>query len=511
MSFSKFAALRCNRMPAMPDLAIKFINALDKKATYDDLWDIVVEMAKDLQRSPFRTRSIEQAFEKHPDDLRDLLYTIHRDVLRSIVQQTLIYDFKAHDSPNWKFVYSSDGPGTYAAGFGILDRDNAIRDGLTRRETKKLVQLLEVYVFGCKAWILQGGDDGHGVSQLDHLHTEALRFVAHIDGIFPLVEDPESDDENEGNEAGEDGDSDADVVIEDTEYDSEVFTDVTQSPGDWQQFDRPRFASGSASRSSAKMTRNIQQMIDMFRYRYRRSNDANTEQVQVPICVGNADDIEKRKQSYKVSGSLLNSAKLFGLTMSCLSYLGHQPFEVFVPIIKAWKPIQINLGEILVTVLGGSAVSAPGSGGFNVHPPGLKPRMRGPTKRTFERAQDEVYKQPWFEENLLFTREAQLALVRKEELDKMNKTTSLQLEAAVDDYEQALSRWSSTLASFNSAKQDAENRLAQQERACQRAQELVDIAAQLNELEPENEEYENTDAQTFAQIINDTDSGPPDE
>lgn len=453
-------------LPIISSLSKELVEQVDQKASYEDVWRTVEKMAQALRNQAFvNPAALIKPVEADRDagsDMFVLMCTIHPLVLRSLCMGTIALDFWDKKSPHWDLVHETEGPGTYAVGIAIRDREGKF---LTRQETKDLIRALQRYRDGCLAWVEKG--DAYGESQLAPQQVSDLDYALAIDREYPR---------RRGSNATDMDDS------------------GPEAQGDTP---RPRFARGT---TGLDLTRNIDALIAMFEKRCVEAGD--DEQIQSPIAVGNSNDTEKRKQAYRPSlGSLGNTAKVYGLTLSCLSYNGLSPQEVFVPIVKAWQVSQINLGEVLVTLLAGSLVSV---GGFNVHAPGLKKETDPPGDDVFEDTRRLVDRAPWFLSNLEHAKAKQTEhaeLVKS--LEEMQAISESDLTALERKAEEASNRVALAKAAHETALSDAKEQI----RAGNEVHESLKSSRSLSEKikgglfkDLVDEPYKDTDAATFAEI-----------
>lgn len=110
----------------------------------------------------------------------------------------------------------------------------------------------------------------------------------------------------------------------------------------------------------------------IHRAQLARDPSGKTAANQSPIEVGCSDVISTHIGAHSLKSDLTGSTKLWGFMLSCLKVLKIKIHIVTLAILKVWTPEQINLGEILITVLTGSLVE---DGGYNISQAGTKPQL----------------------------------------------------------------------------------------------------------------------------------------
>ncbi|KAH8782478.1 hypothetical protein BGZ57DRAFT_819757 [Hyaloscypha finlandica] len=113
----------------------------------------------------------------------------------------------------------------------------------------------------------------------------------------------------------------------------------------------------------------------IHRAQLARDPSGKTVANQSPIEVGCSDVISTHIGAHSLKSDLTGSTKLWGFMLSCLKELKIKIHIVTLAILKVWTPEQINLGEILITVLTGSLVE---DGGYNISQAGSKPQLMKP-------------------------------------------------------------------------------------------------------------------------------------
>lgn len=345
------------QIPMMSDLQVRFVKQLDDDATYMDLFLTVEKMAQDLRnQDQVPCREMMRAVEEDSEgkEMRLLLHSIPRPVLRSLVMRMLPYDFWERGSDNRRdLFYDFEGPGVYVMGLSVEGRHG---EGWSINENIKLLAALKKYRNAIDACERRDAIDAWGNSQFTAQEVEDLQVATDIDRQYSRSES----------------------------WDGGIFL-------------MPRFASSSNTEKS----KHVNELISLLRSRNVGSWDPNINSLQTLYMVGNSDDVERRKQSHRLISSLMNTPHLWGLLVSCLKYVGLEPEETCVPVCKSWKPEHTNQAEILVTILGGSLISV---GGLNVHQPGLKPDRNPPSDKIFGQCRKHVWvNRGWFRANLEHT------------------------------------------------------------------------------------------------------------
>ncbi|RWA03103.1 hypothetical protein EKO27_g12003 [Xylaria grammica] len=163
---------------------------------------------------------------------------------------------------------------------------------------------------------------------------------------------------------------------------------------------------------------NIDALVDMFEGRCTvdesdpTNPDLDVYQLQSPIMVGNSSYMSQRRLDHLTDGrgSGSSTSKVYGLTMSCLRYLGIEAETTAVPLFVAWQDDQIDPAEVLGTVLADSML--PGHG-YNVKPPGTRGNRTPNPEAGREDAKEHVFCRKTF---LRSNVELSLAEVAGEEL-----------------------------------------------------------------------------------------------
>ena len=164
------------------------------------------------------------------------------------------------------------------------------------------------------------------------------------------------------------------------------------------RYQRPCFGEQPPSMpgSPKDMSRSIRHLIAMFEKRCVGEDEV--VQWQAPMLVGSDSSLQRCTNDHLHGSSMSSTSKVWALTISCLRMMGVLARVQVAPLFCAWTLDQMDLGEVLGTILGGTLL--PGDG-FNVKQPGT--RGGGPEIREdgLKEAKTEVfYWRGWFQENL---------------------------------------------------------------------------------------------------------------
>ncbi|KAI0391858.1 hypothetical protein F5Y17DRAFT_387475 [Xylariaceae sp. FL0594] len=367
--------------PMMSALQVALVNAIDDPAVpYTELWKIVKEMAnKTLAQGHVDMTAAVNAFDPH---MEVLFNTIPRPVLRSITMRMVAYDFWERSSEaRKKWLYEAEGPGAYIFALSVIGRKGA---SLTGYENRRLIQTLRTYAWAVEA--VQEKGEVSGNCKLNKTDLMNLDVAAQIDDLY-LKNPPHRD------------------------------------PG---KIEMPRFGSPG----TLPAARHIRQMITHLCRRSEPSWDGHQTCLQSPMMVGSSDDAEREKQNHRVVTEFTHTSKTWGLLISTLKYIRVEVEETFVPVLKAWEPEHINMGEILLTVVTGSLVSVDG---FNVHQSGTKPVTLQPDDRSLQVNMEDVFNLPWYGENITASYESlpQVRRLRAAEKTLDELLSSGEIEAIV--------------------------------------------------------------------------------
>jgi len=121
-----------------------------------------------------------------------------------------------------------------------------------------------------------------------------------------------------------------------------------------------------------------------------------TRQRQSVVQVGCSTNLDRRMNDHDPLAGLGNSSKAWALLCSCLKKLKIRFEPVIVPIVKVWKPDQLRLAEIMVTMLASSMMW---DGGLNEVQAGGRAARADPDK--FGEALKQIFIiKPWATANL---------------------------------------------------------------------------------------------------------------
>ncbi|KAI1395210.1 hypothetical protein F4819DRAFT_505858 [Hypoxylon fuscum] len=385
MDSAKFPPESSPELPMINMWQENLVNQIDNGDTYEEMYPTIVEMATHLDVQSFENQmKLNKVLDAFTDDessiqMKLLLHTIPRPVLRSIVMRMAAHDFWERDSENRQLLYDKEGPGAYLLTVSVLGRDGCT---WSNAENQILIGHLQAYQTAIDAVEAKDIDPSVGDDEWTADEVEAYRIATEIDNALVRRD---QDEASQHDEASQPSDS---FGTEDSASTAPSHVGETR--------EMPRFASSSASNKS----RFVSKLITMLQMRHGPLDSVDVICKQSLSMVGNEDDMEKRWQNHHMIGtaSLTNSNKLWALTASCLKYMHLEPNEIILPILKAWNVKQINLAEILLTVLAGSFVTV---GGLNIEEPGTKSERKPPHEEDFDGCRLHVWKaKPWFHENL---------------------------------------------------------------------------------------------------------------
>ncbi|KAI2784201.1 hypothetical protein F4815DRAFT_491281 [Daldinia loculata] len=355
MDSDKIKPVTCAEIPVVDRLAKQMVDKIDNDASYDELFTLVVEMAKEWQKQDIIPSSkaislFEQKGTPEYKDLRVLFHTIHRKVLRSLLLGTLPYDLHDRDLPNWEYVYDSRGAGAYLIGISIDERHGAF---LTREEIEVVIGHMQDYKTGCEAW--KKIKDSYDQDGLTDEEESCLRKALAIDNT---------------------------VLPEEQEWDSE----------EQEEYVAPKCMAGR------KGTSNIEALIEMLGRRANPDFDGDVPQLSSPVYIGCGMGVPKRMIQHDPDfNSLETSSHVLRLLISCIRYSGLKVLVHGVPVVMVWDESQISLAEVLVTVLAQSLISL---NGLNVIQPGTNTTREKKTAVYDEMRKHVWVKRPWFTENM---------------------------------------------------------------------------------------------------------------
>ncbi|KAI1206774.1 uncharacterized protein F4807DRAFT_469825 [Annulohypoxylon truncatum] len=351
-------AKRCARTPVISRAALDLLEAIDGDVVYEEMFPLVVEMAKELRKQSFvPCERIVGLFEakgtEENNNLQYLFYSFHRKTLRALILGTIPHDVPEMNSSNREYLYPAQGAGAYLAGMSIEGRDGAF---LSCNEIEEVIETLKLYREGCEAFELlaQADELDYGGSQLEDEDRLRLTFALSLDNTFL----PDHRRWREG-----------------------------------QDFTQPAGMAGKGVATIKLLERQLQK-----RLRYK-DTDPDVYQFSSPAYVGCSDTIATRMAQHDPSSSSMHCTSMIRkLLMASIRQLGLRVVMRSYPILLAWKPSQVRLAEVLVTVLSRSLISA---AGLNVIQPGTS---RIPRNQSLERYEDNemlvIVGREWLNDNV---------------------------------------------------------------------------------------------------------------
>ncbi|KAI1747156.1 hypothetical protein F4782DRAFT_448749 [Xylaria castorea] len=357
-------------MPLMPIEMARLVGRLDRG---DSMSAIFVDIMSNGMVSCIED---EKWFGEHADAMWELLHTMSRPFLRCVLTKTLgpdLYDKHIFSQKNWENVLDIDGPGAYVMFSFIRDRKGR---WLCGSEIKTLVSMMTDYRAAVDVCIRRREQDAYGGSQLTGEEKRVLGKAMKID-------------------------------------DAERTNKHHLTLDDLDRFN-PRFESRSTGSGF------ITQLIAMLERRCLQHLDQGVWQYQSPLMVGNAGNMKKRIVDHVPNNSLSKTPKVWGLLLSCMCVMG-LPYEVqAAPLFRAWVDArQLNVAEVLGTVLAGSLISV---AGLNVKQPGTRDEDARTDTYGYLNGKKHVFAaKTWFKENLeLSLRESDRIRKIQGELDVRN-------------------------------------------------------------------------------------------
>ncbi|KAK5629200.1 hypothetical protein RRF57_004915 [Xylaria bambusicola] len=340
--------------PVLSNERCDLVKMLDDGASMDEIFEKLINgpLVKCIVN--------EKWFTDDKDIMNELFLSISRGLLRCLLVNNLgpdLWDKALRSRRNWENnIYDIDGPGAYVMFTFVRDRGGK---WLSKREIRELISLLDMYRDAIKIWERRNDSDIYGTSQLIDGQKDVLKMAMKID----------------------------DAVRSVAQYPS-------QSDDEIGRFE-PRFKSSTAK----DLTGYINAMIDMLRRRCLSGVDRDIYQCQSPLMVGNAGDMARRTSNHMSGNSFHQSPKLWGLMLSCLAVMKINVETQAVPLFRAWTDgNQVNVAEVLATVLAGSMVSV---AGLNVKQPGTRFEEGRTSQNAYENGKFHVFAaKPWLNENL---------------------------------------------------------------------------------------------------------------
>ncbi|OTA96353.1 hypothetical protein M434DRAFT_9022 [Hypoxylon sp. CO27-5] len=353
----------CTEIPILDRLVKKIVECLDGNAPFDGLFTLVKEMAKEMQRQQLiPVNKVIKLFQDEDateyDQLRTLFHTLHPKMLRSLVLGMVPYDLSEKDSPNWKVVYDSNGSGTYLAGISIEGRHGAF---LTSKEIDLVIQHIEDYKKGCEVWL--NNKDTYGLSHVTPEQEGHLKKALLIDNHIHI----KSKQWREGDD-----------------------------------YRQPACISGEED------THNIDALVAMLRRRVNPNFDPDVPQVSSPAYADCSHNVSQAMPNHDPdNSSLLSSSNVWRLLILCIQYIGLRVIVRTVPIIMVWEESQIQLSEVLVTVLSQSLIT---QNGLNVIQPGTSSSSNDVNQALLDGMKEHVWVRcPWFMDNVTRSLEVRTA------------------------------------------------------------------------------------------------------
>ncbi|KAI1458661.1 hypothetical protein F4805DRAFT_121688 [Annulohypoxylon moriforme] len=376
--------------PLLSRLQVKLIQQIDEEVAYETMYETVVEMAEELCGQDYvSVDKIIKTFHENRRDMSLLLHSIPRPVLRSIVMRMVAYDFHDRGSTKRTWLYEKEGPGAYIVTLSIVGRKGCT---WSASENLEIVLLLQQYALAID--LCEKFGEYPGTPPLTDEERSALELARKIDKAYAKPADQLVVDDRSGSFIVPDDDID-DPTDTDCTTDGDMENSEDDAPASVPALEMPKYASrGIRGRSI-----HVRRLAEMLERRHLHDLDPTEPCKQSVNMVGNAGDIERRTQAHRlITSNLRNSAATWGVLIYCLKYAGLEPEETIIPVCKTWELKQINMAEILVTVLAGSLISVDG---LNVKEPGTRPEKHAPADNMFEHCRRQVWRaNPWFLENL---------------------------------------------------------------------------------------------------------------
>ncbi|KAM5357456.1 hypothetical protein ACJZ2D_016239 [Fusarium nematophilum] len=280
----------------------KLAESLDQNQTLKDNEFVVVETVTALRRDP-----------RNGWKMCELLHSMPRSVIRSVIQGTVAYD-SFHNKADW-FAIPSKAEGK-VAGVYVVGLSLAYRQGkfLNIKEMEDLISGIEKYIKGFRALAKHWRDVADkkvvygDTSQLSNDERRALAWVGKVDGDF-------------------------------------------QKLSSTKQGFRPRYITKVEELPSMEaLVRNYRRMCDTTLDPSRR-----VQMHQSPIYVGCSTDLRERTSCY-TRNSLTGLNKPLGLTVAVLKVKGFAVIKTVRVALRIWERHQLPLAEQLVVTIGGSLV-----------------------------------------------------------------------------------------------------------------------------------------------------------
>ncbi|KAI1453629.1 hypothetical protein F4805DRAFT_461531 [Annulohypoxylon moriforme] len=376
MDAASVPGTRNARTPLLSDTAARLIHGIDDGDALEELFPLVVEMAKELcnqQLVPCYNCAAIFENKNHKDhmEIQVLFHSFNRKTLRALVMGTIPYDVPEINCPNSENLYPAQGAGAYLASLTIEGREGAF---LNCEEIDEVLAILESYRLGCEAWKVLGDTDAYGDSQLDPQQRDHLTFALEVDNTY---------------------------LPEDRRY-----TDR----------DQPWAPLGvTCGRDGVEAIKELEEQLR--RRQSFKSSNPQVIQISSPGYIGCSETIASRMPHHDPSSSSMQrSAKIRRVLMSCIRRIGLGVVARSYPILLAWKPSHIRLVEVLATVLAQSLVSV---GGLNVIQPGTSSPPKDSSNPRYDDNKLLVFlDRPWYGENMEFSMDMRALKTAFEELEQ---------------------------------------------------------------------------------------------
>ncbi|KAI1480863.1 hypothetical protein F4774DRAFT_424774 [Daldinia eschscholtzii] len=384
-------------IPVLSSTVKHMVERLDEGACYDEMWEEIKKLVKEWEGQSLipHARIVNLMHEGDTyeyKNFRVVLHAIPRKVFRSLLLGMMPYDLYDRDHPNWANIYDARGPGAYLVGLSIEGRRGAF---LNREEIEAVIVHMRDYKAGCEAWLKMEGiyDD----DDLTDAEEECLRKALAMDNNMAQGREEGEEEEEEEGEEEEEEEEDGD------EEEWDEGEDALQQP---------------KCMSSRKTIANIEALIEMLGRRVNPALDGKVFQLSSPVYVGCGTVLTRRMIQHNPSyHNMVTSSNALKLLISCIRYMGLKPIVHEIPVVMVWEPKQVQLAEILVTVLSQSLISL---SGLNVVQPGTsKVSENTPADLYAETEIHVVAKRPWFGENCKKT------LDKRNGVDIMEETFAL--------------------------------------------------------------------------------------
>ncbi|KAI1090796.1 hypothetical protein F5B19DRAFT_494069 [Rostrohypoxylon terebratum] len=266
---------------------------------------------------------------KGKDDMRALLHSIPRELLRSIVMGTVGWQAKLPGDDPFALRHEHDDvldqPGTYVMTMGLMGHRGRCLSG---KQYLTLSQMIDDYLDAYSA--LKTNPD---VSLLPQQTRDKIRGACRID---------------------------------------EYYADFDHDCG------KLAFVQDEARESD------MRHLSRIYREFYERAEDKDRPLVQTINYVGSATrSMKECSANHLPNRKFANSNHCWWLTMSCIKAMGQSPDVVVVAGVRTWEPEQLPISQILVTILGRNEVEA---WGFNCMAPdtAIEKSANEPNDRAFE-------------------------------------------------------------------------------------------------------------------------------